>query len=151
MILSDELANDPLTRGYAGMTDVQAAADLNTVYRTRYRLLPTRDLLRWGFAREGLSKLADAANREGTFAGISDTNRAKAISAYAIMTQGIDGSLDLDDPEVDSLIDELITAGIFVAQDKTDLQTRATENVSRATELGLSRVREGTVAQARAQ
>ena len=82
-MLSDELANDPLGRGYAGMTDAQAATDLNTVYRTRYRLLDTRDLLRWGFAREGLSKLRDAADRDGTFSGISDANRAKASTSAA--------------------------------------------------------------------
>lgn len=31
--LQTELTTDPLGRGYAGMTDEQAAADLNTVYR----------------------------------------------------------------------------------------------------------------------
>lgn len=36
-ILADELATDPLTRGYAGMDDLQAANDLNTVYRTLQR------------------------------------------------------------------------------------------------------------------
>lgn len=32
-ILATELSSDPLTRGYSGMTDIEAAADLNTVYR----------------------------------------------------------------------------------------------------------------------
>jgi hypothetical protein len=35
--LNTELTTDPLTRGYSGMTDQQAADDLNTVYRTRDR------------------------------------------------------------------------------------------------------------------
>ena len=35
--LKDELANDPLVRGYSGMTDQQAADDLNTSYRSRNR------------------------------------------------------------------------------------------------------------------
>jgi hypothetical protein len=35
--LSSELSGDPLTRGYSGMTDQEAADDLNTVYRTRPR------------------------------------------------------------------------------------------------------------------
>lgn len=34
--LAVELTNDPLTRGYAGMTDQQAADDLNTLYRYAY-------------------------------------------------------------------------------------------------------------------
>ena len=33
-LLSDELTNDPLTRGYAGMSDAAVAASLNTVNRT---------------------------------------------------------------------------------------------------------------------
>lgn len=33
-ILHDELINDPLTRGYAGMTDEEAANDINTIYRS---------------------------------------------------------------------------------------------------------------------
>lgn len=32
--LKSELDVDPLTRGYSGMSDAAAAADLNTVYRT---------------------------------------------------------------------------------------------------------------------
>ena len=35
--LKDELVNDPLGRGYAGMTDQAAADDLNTAYRTQDR------------------------------------------------------------------------------------------------------------------
>ncbi len=36
-ILKSELVSDPLARGYAGMTDEEAATDLNTVYRTQNR------------------------------------------------------------------------------------------------------------------
>lgn len=35
--LQQELINDPLGRGYSGMTDQQVADDLNTEYRTRNR------------------------------------------------------------------------------------------------------------------
>lgn len=31
--LADEIANDPLDRGYSGMTDQEVADDLNTAYR----------------------------------------------------------------------------------------------------------------------
>ena len=149
MTLATELSTDPLVRGYAGMTDVEAAADLNTVYRTRYRALTTRDMLRWGFAREGLSKLRDAADKAGAYTAITDIDRAKAIAAYSITTAGIEGSIDVGDPEIDAMLDFLVATGIFVAQDKTDLLTRASESISRATELGLTKVREGTVGRAR--
>ena len=33
--LKTELTDDPLTRGYAAMTDAEAAVDLNEVYRTQ--------------------------------------------------------------------------------------------------------------------
>ena len=34
-VLKTELTDDPLTRGYSEMSDEEAAADLNTVYRER--------------------------------------------------------------------------------------------------------------------
>ena len=34
-ILRAELTDDPLGRGYSGMSDEEAAADLNTAYRSR--------------------------------------------------------------------------------------------------------------------
>ncbi len=36
-IIKDEIDNDPLTRGYAAMTDAEVADDMNTEYRTRPR------------------------------------------------------------------------------------------------------------------
>ena len=36
-ILANEITNDPLIRGYSGMTDQQITDDMNTVYRTRNR------------------------------------------------------------------------------------------------------------------
>ena len=39
--LKSELTVDPLSRGYAGMTDAEAAIDLNTVYRERNRISMT--------------------------------------------------------------------------------------------------------------
>lgn len=40
-ILRSEIQSDPLTRGYAGMTDIQVADSLNTVDRTRNRSVIT--------------------------------------------------------------------------------------------------------------
>lgn len=40
-VLSDELTNDPLVRGYSGMTDQEAADDFNTAYRSRNRATMT--------------------------------------------------------------------------------------------------------------
>lgn len=40
-VLKNEIDTDPLTRGYAGMTDQQVADSLNTVDRTRNRSVMT--------------------------------------------------------------------------------------------------------------
>ena len=40
-VLESELLNDPLTRGYSGMTVQQIVDDLNTSYRTRNRTTMT--------------------------------------------------------------------------------------------------------------
>lgn len=40
-VLKAELTDDPLGRGYSGMSDADAAADLNTVYRERDRIIMT--------------------------------------------------------------------------------------------------------------
>jgi len=41
LLLKAEITSDPLARGYAGMTDVQVAASLNTKNRTRTRTVVT--------------------------------------------------------------------------------------------------------------
>ena len=41
--LRDELTTDPLARGYSGMSDKEAADDLNTEYRTTPKATITGD------------------------------------------------------------------------------------------------------------
>lgn len=149
MTLSELLAAEP----YASMTDADAAAAINAATVNVYVPLDTRALLRWGFAREGLSKLRDAADRVGAYTGLNDSNRSKAIAAYAILTAGIDGELDPNDSEIDAMLDMLVATGIFAAQDKADLLTRATKAVPLVTTLDGwtgAPVGAGDVAQARA-
>lgn len=53
MTLAEELANDPLGRGYAGMSDEEVAASLMEPNRPRARLVPRGDL------RQRFDNLAD--------------------------------------------------------------------------------------------
>lgn len=147
MTLAELLATPP----YNTMTDAEAAAAINAATVNVYQPLDTRALLRWGFGREGLSNLRDAVDRAGAYSGISAANRARAIAAYAILTEGIDGTLDPNDSEIDGMLDLLVSTGIFVAQDKADLLTRATVAVPLASTLDppMSRVRVGEVERAR--
>ena len=125
MTLTELLATPP----YDVMSDADAAAAINAATAQVVQPLSTRDLLRWGFGRVGLSKLKDAADRAVDYTGISEANRARALSAYAVITQGIEGELDITEPEIDGMLDLLVSTGIFVAQDKADLITRATKTI----------------------
>ncbi len=60
-VLKDELANDPLVRGYASMTDEEAAADLNTSYRSRNRTSMTGDEIAQAADPAGFNALDDGS------------------------------------------------------------------------------------------
>lgn len=134
--LRDELINDPLGRGYVGMSPKLLSADLKTEYREYFDPLSHAELMRWGFAREGLANLKDAAEKVGAYTDISQSDRAAAMAAYATINDP-QASLDLGDPEISGLIAHLITIGLFVEQDRVDLEARATKLRSRARELGI--------------
>lgn len=131
-VLAAELTGDPLTRGYSGMTDAEAAADLNTVYRTRQleRLDPA-DAYDVVDVSEFLA-LTDAQRDEiwnivhlGTAAGILVTAGSRARARFiAIFGAGSD------------------TIAALLAL--------ITEDISRGGELGLGYVKPGHVTKARA-
>ena len=132
-VLKDELATDPLTRGYAGMTDEEAADDLNTSYRTRNRTSMTGDEIfqatdpgEFNSLGSGQGNSADDQGHWLSFCGRG------AIDPFA--TANV----------------QFVTA-IFQAGSVTlaNLQAARVESITRADELGLSRVRPGHVQDAR--
>lgn len=126
-ILRNELSGDPLTRGYAGMTNEAAAVDLNTAYRTQNRTSMT--------GSEVLNAIVETA-----YNALTDAKKDRVWQVLHL------GELNPFGVEADLLID------IFGAGSATilALQVARVESISRADELGLTRVREGTVGQARA-
>lgn len=126
--LSDELTQDPLTRGYSGMSDVQAAADLNTEYRTRIKSSMSGDEI---FVQTDPSE----------FAGLSEHKRLAWLSWTG---------KDSIDPGNESNVD--FVKWIFGDGSTTvsSLASARVESITRAEELGLGRVREGEVQMARA-
>ena len=126
-ILAAELITDGLSRGYAGMTDAEAAVDLNTEYRERNRT-----------SMSG-SEIVNAVD-VSEWTGLSDTQRR---TVWDIVHMG-----DVNPFGVEATL----LIGVFGPESTTigNLAVARKESISRATELGLSRVREGTVAQARA-
>ena len=124
--LKTELADDPLERGYAGMNDQDAATDLNTVYRTRNRTSMT-----------GRKMAAEIVNVE--YDALTEAKKAQILALIAsddINPFGFAANVVKDVFEAESMT----VAALVVAR---------TEDVSRATELGLGIIHEGTVEQAR--
>ena len=144
-ILSDELSVDPLTRGYAGMTDEEAAIDLNTVYQTRLRPLTMIEVREWaGLGARGFK----------IFSAISDgalTDQQRNVAYVADKLLGTDsGSLDPGNDLHVAMVQELVDASIIDVGDRNALVAKATDNVSRGIKLGVGVVRVGHVQIARA-
>ena len=134
--LADELTNDPLGRGYAGMTDAAAAADLNTEYRTRIRATMTGD---------EVFQQTDPAE----FAALDDgsANNTPDSQGHWLAFCGKDSI----DPQATANVQFL--RHIYGASSTTESNLAAArqETISRATELGFGEVKVGHIEQARAQ
>lgn len=140
--LASELSVDPLVRGYAAMTDQQAADSLNVVDRPAS--VPKSDLLRYVVENAKWKGIADLA------ASPTSPYAAAAASAVRAFEPGDFDAIDLSRPAVVALIDALVAGGALVAADKTAILAMAENRRSRAAELGLSFVHAGDVQYARA-
>ena len=131
-ILKDELVNDPLTRGYSGMTDEAAATDLNTAYRDDPNP-PT------SIPAAALWNAFDLTEYDALGAG------DKAVADFI-------GDLGSDLPISAGLIKNKIF-GMFGAGTTSRaniIALTAVPQITRAVELGLSKVKVGHVMVARA-
>ena len=125
-VLLDELTTDSLGRGYSGMTDAEAAADLNVVYRTRPkdRLEPTVVL---------------NAIDKAEFLALGDADQARVWNVLHL-------------PSINPFgIEADLFVGVFGAGSDTitALQAIRQEAVSRGVELGLGKVAVGHAEEAR--
>ena len=128
-ILKSEITADTLTRGYAGMNDLEVAADLNTVYRTQ-----TRDTVSG-------SEIFNATD-DVEYAALSTD--AKRASWDALC--GID-SINTSSGVAKARETELFGGGTTT---RANLAALRLSSVSRATEIGIPTVFEGNVQEARA-
>ena len=133
--LHDELTNDPLARGYAGMTDEQAAADLNTVYRTRNRASLSGDEVFQATVPAEFNALSDGSG-----------NNTADIQSHWIGFCGRETIDPFATANVQFVIDTFGSGSTTVS----NLQALRVEDVSRAEELGLGTVTAGDVQKARA-
>lgn len=137
-----EITTDPLSRGYASMTDEEIAISLNEENRSILRPIASTELLAWS-APGRLFKIKSAIEN-----GASDEIKSIAEAAYLLVTRD-STSLDLSLPDRMLFLDSLVSAGIFSAEDRTSLISIATQPVSRGFEVGIGFVRPGEVSQAR--
>ncbi len=144
-ILSTELSGDPLGRSYSGMSDAEAAADLNTEYRTQVQSLSMQGLREWAATGARGFKIQAAITNEA----LTDQQRNVAYVGDKLLGTD-DAQLDPSNAGHVAFVNELVSAGIITSDDRAALVTKATVNLSRATELGLPFVYPGHVQDARA-
>lgn len=148
--LTTELRDDPLGRGYAGMTPAEIKARGDVADRTRvytrfasYRTLAAvLDDVEYGTVKAVLAAVAEASQR------VADMI---AMLAMPGDDWGNGGGVDFGCDSVREMLDQLVAAGHLSAELATKLKALAERTISRWEELGLSRVREGDVEKAQAR
>ena len=148
--LADELNNDPLGRGYAGMTDEQAAVDINTEYRdVNYEVniaaleVAVRESLKWSEYRER----AEAKDTDNVT--LLNPNMAEFMDLF-FTTSSIGGAagtgqIDLQGPYMSGLLDRMVAEGSMGPAVADAIKNFGVRTVSRGTELGIGTVTTGDV------
>ncbi len=182
-ILKTEIDTDPLTRGYAGMTDLQIADDMNLFNRAgaapssavfAYLASETNQtgqgsdttatsiLGRLQHVAEARPKATQVGNEydgddvfdRGTASGhVKVKEKHAAAMLFALVTSGQSVDVDWTANAFDSALDELVgnaNAGVMKPGDKTAIVALSQNITTRGRELGLGKVREGHVTQAKA-
>ncbi len=170
-VLKDELTLDPLARGYAGMTDADAADNLNLVNRdapanpsaildytmqTEFRNASIYGRVALVAALEADPATGDYGNAQTGPAAATvaiDVRQAASARAFIRLTSDAVGAIStpLTNTQLTNLLTELDTnnsACMSISQ-RDAIIALSQNQQSRATELGLGRVREGHVMEAR--
>ena len=175
-IIKTEITDDPLTRGYSGMTDVQVANDMNTLYRPldnvsietiiKFLLMDnthktdgtdTQDRSIWQRMKEvvALSSAPDGAvanpwgsTAVGTITEIQQIKTHQLLDFFTLSAQG-DLSVDLADSNFQVYVAGAEASGCMSASQETALLGLGDNLQSRAQELEISKVTVGNVMEAR--
>jgi hypothetical protein len=147
-VLIAELAADPLGRGYAGMTNQEAAANLTATLPPHARTVPDstrrtfRDLCR-------IAGVDQAGNIYAKLAAVADSNPGVALAIAAAGDYAADGGLDFSDAATVAAIEGLLIAAALTEAEGNTLKALGQQTVSRARELGLGTVTDGHIGSAR--
>lgn len=133
------------TTGAYDTNDAAAMGQINAENRTKLNILSMTELREWAAVDARAFNLRQAIGNEGL------SNQVRNLAILGDILLGTDdGALDPGNAIHVTMVNELVAAGVWSAADKTALIAKATEDVSRAVELGLGKVGEGHIAQARA-
>jgi crotonobetainyl-CoA:carnitine CoA-transferase CaiB-like acyl-CoA transferase len=131
--LKDELSNDPLARGYAGMSAQQRANALNAIDRNIGRA-QAEDLLAYLIG----AGLWVAIMEKAQDAGASPARAASRALVELQRTGSLAGKVDLSKAAFGAALNALDTAGLISAAQKAEIAQLGKSVVSRAQELGIS-------------
>lgn len=149
--LRSELDTDPQALGYAALTDVEIAADLNTprIAAARERFVNARQII----AALGITG-AVALKKAETFAATPQTvpelQGLAAAVGFAMDFIRSETGIDINHDATKQVIGGLVQVGVVTGEEATALLNIALTQISRAEELGLPVVEYWDVGQARA-
>ena len=135
-ILSNEINNDPLGVGYASMDAYQIRDSINAKTRSSYKELTSNELLKWSGVNGRYIKVKTAADNTS----LSDEIRSAAYAAV-VMVDRDNTIFDYNDTNAQNIFNILVSNDIISEDDKNDLLSTLTENISRSQELGLPLLR----------
>lgn len=141
--LADEITNDPLSRGYAGMTDEQVAESLNAANISINATVTKAKLLQWAGANQRIVKL------KGGLASPNDDVENICEAALRLLSAADVTTFDTGDSANTAFLDALVAARVLEDADKTSLLELGEKTISRAEQLGIGTVRVGHVGEAR--
>ncbi len=169
-VLETEIDTDPLARGYATMTDLEIAADMNLVNRhaaggltgmleyiveNMYRTNESNDTTKTSILGRLITVAESAIGGDpfdsGHILTMEHIHTAKMF-VYILSNTNV-STLNFADTEIDGMIVSLngaaSNAGVWSIPDGNALKALSQNQQSRAQELGLRKIREGNVQEAR--
>lgn len=134
--LANEIANDPLGRGYDGMSDIAVADSINTSNRPAFKPVDVTAIRRY-LLLNGLMPGIKDAKVNGATAQIKKV----ADTIIDTLNPNAFEQISLEDPTVftavSNMIDVMVAAGVVTSTDKTNILSLRNTTRTRAAELDI--------------
>lgn len=149
--LAAEITNDPLGRGYAAMSDEQAAASLNAKNRSSSKEIPAQELHAWFVFNGKWPTIETTAASTAGVGGLTANQKLAAQSFIEICRYF--SELNMLNPAylngITFILNEFVSRGIITSEQRSQIAALATGMISRGQELGIGGVHHTDVAEAR--